>query len=107
MRAITLNPTCHASKSSEGLNRQVERVLSVPLPTSAWGGEARERREVEEDDTNWFLAVFTGLMVVACLFAAVLVDSICCNKRAKIPLRCFLSPQFRDSNSRSCNRGRF
>lgn len=26
---------------------------------------------------NWFLAVFTGLMVVACLFAAILVDSIC------------------------------
>ena len=25
---------------------------------------------------NWFLAVFTGLMVVACLFAAMLVDSI-------------------------------
>ncbi|MHC2386877.1 hypothetical protein ACVMFA_000990 [Bradyrhizobium liaoningense] len=25
---------------------------------------------------NWFLAVFTGLMVVACLFAAILVDSL-------------------------------
>lgn len=34
---------------------------------------------------NWFLAVFTGSMVVACLFAAILLDTFSDRMRERLP----------------------
>lgn len=34
---------------------------------------------------NWFPAVVTGLLIIACLFAAIFLDSISCRIRDKDP----------------------